>query len=314
MRRKVSVGKNTSIARWEPCFGGVPKAARWQKIDSPSRDGWNRILGALSADRSAAADVRCRTCRCGSMSGAAGCSSSSRRRIVFVIWKREARWLALTMIVSLFAYNLVSMASGVGRFPSIAFVVLVDASRGLLRPPSNAASERESLRPRLPVVGQRRSRDTGRVSWPSIPTTSSTRLFEVYRERPSWALVGWYGLGDAVRARPIGDGERGWQSECGSSAAIFLHTCARCLVCLHLKGVPYEIDPIIPFMGDERFSTLSPLRRIPVLIDDRVTLSDSSGDLPIPRGPLPETDAVPCRRCRSCPRALARRVRRYTHG
>jgi glutathione S-transferase len=48
------------------------------------------------------------------------------------------------------------------------------------------------------------------------------------------------------------------------------------LVCLHLKGVPYEIDPIIPFFGDERFSTLSPLRRIPVLIDDRVTLSDSS--------------------------------------
>ena len=48
------------------------------------------------------------------------------------------------------------------------------------------------------------------------------------------------------------------------------------LACLHVKGVPYEIDPIIPFMGDERFSELSPLRRIPVLIDDRVTLSDSS--------------------------------------
>src|SRR5215470_1793672 len=48
------------------------------------------------------------------------------------------------------------------------------------------------------------------------------------------------------------------------------------LVCLHAKGVAYEIDPIIPFHGNERFSTLSPLRRIPVLIDDRVTLSDSS--------------------------------------
>lgn len=44
--------------------------------------------------------------------------------VVFVIWKREARWLALTMIVSLFAYNVVAMVSGVGRFPSIAFVVL----------------------------------------------------------------------------------------------------------------------------------------------------------------------------------------------
>jgi len=48
------------------------------------------------------------------------------------------------------------------------------------------------------------------------------------------------------------------------------------LVCLNLKGVPYEIDPIIPFMGDDRFSTLSPLRRIPVFIDDQVTLANSS--------------------------------------
>jgi hypothetical protein len=44
--------------------------------------------------------------------------------VVFVIWKREARWLAVTMIVSIVAYNLVTMASGVGRFPSIAFVLL----------------------------------------------------------------------------------------------------------------------------------------------------------------------------------------------
>ncbi len=48
------------------------------------------------------------------------------------------------------------------------------------------------------------------------------------------------------------------------------------LVCLALKGVPYEIDPIVPFMGDDRFSQLSPIRRIPVLLDERVTLSDSS--------------------------------------
>ena len=43
--------------------------------------------------------------------------------LIFVIWKREARWLAFTMIVSLFAYNVISMVSGVGRFPSIALVV-----------------------------------------------------------------------------------------------------------------------------------------------------------------------------------------------
>jgi hypothetical protein len=43
--------------------------------------------------------------------------------IVFVPWKREARWLALTMVVSLFAYNVVAMLTGVGRFPSVAFLV-----------------------------------------------------------------------------------------------------------------------------------------------------------------------------------------------
>jgi glutathione S-transferase len=48
------------------------------------------------------------------------------------------------------------------------------------------------------------------------------------------------------------------------------------LVCLDLKGLPYAIDPIVPFLGDERFSKLSPVRRIPVLIDDQVTLADSS--------------------------------------
>ncbi len=48
------------------------------------------------------------------------------------------------------------------------------------------------------------------------------------------------------------------------------------LAVLHLKGVAYEIDPIVAFMGDERFSRISPVRRIPVLIDDRVTLCDSS--------------------------------------
>ena len=44
--------------------------------------------------------------------------------IVFVLWKREARWLAVTMVVSLFAYNVVAMVSGVGRFPSITFLAL----------------------------------------------------------------------------------------------------------------------------------------------------------------------------------------------
>ena len=48
------------------------------------------------------------------------------------------------------------------------------------------------------------------------------------------------------------------------------------LVCLELKGVAYEIDPINPFFGNDTFGKLSPLRRIPVLIDGSVTLSDST--------------------------------------
>jgi glutathione S-transferase len=43
-----------------------------------------------------------------------------------------------------------------------------------------------------------------------------------------------------------------------------------------LKGVVYRIDPIIPFQGNDEFSRLSPLRRVPVLIDDQVTLADST--------------------------------------
>lgn len=48
------------------------------------------------------------------------------------------------------------------------------------------------------------------------------------------------------------------------------------LACLALKGLDYEIDPITPFYGDDEFERLSPLRRIPVLIDGDLTLCDSS--------------------------------------
>jgi len=48
------------------------------------------------------------------------------------------------------------------------------------------------------------------------------------------------------------------------------------LVCLELKGIPYRIDPIAPFVGNEDFSRLSPLRRIPVLIDGELVLNDST--------------------------------------
>jgi glutathione S-transferase len=48
------------------------------------------------------------------------------------------------------------------------------------------------------------------------------------------------------------------------------------LACLNLKGLAYEIDPITPFFGDEAFEQMSPLRRIPVLVDGDLTLCDSS--------------------------------------
>ncbi len=48
------------------------------------------------------------------------------------------------------------------------------------------------------------------------------------------------------------------------------------LACLNLKGLAYQVDPITPFYGNDEFERLSPLRRIPVLIDGDFTASDSS--------------------------------------
>ena len=48
------------------------------------------------------------------------------------------------------------------------------------------------------------------------------------------------------------------------------------LVCLEIKGIAYEVDHIVPFFGNDAFSKLSPLRRIPVLVDGNLVLTDSS--------------------------------------
>ena len=48
------------------------------------------------------------------------------------------------------------------------------------------------------------------------------------------------------------------------------------LACMHLKGLSYEVDPITPFFGNDEFRRLSPLCRIPVLIDGDFHASDSS--------------------------------------
>jgi glutathione S-transferase len=48
------------------------------------------------------------------------------------------------------------------------------------------------------------------------------------------------------------------------------------LACMNLKGLEYEVDPITPFYGNDDFQRLSPLRRIPVLVDGDFHTSDSS--------------------------------------
>jgi glutathione S-transferase len=48
------------------------------------------------------------------------------------------------------------------------------------------------------------------------------------------------------------------------------------LACLNLKRIGYEVDPITPFYGNDEFARLSPLRRIPVLVEGDFSLSDSS--------------------------------------
>ena len=48
------------------------------------------------------------------------------------------------------------------------------------------------------------------------------------------------------------------------------------LVFLEHKKIAYTIDPIVPFFGNDEFTRISPVRRVPVLIDASVTLTDST--------------------------------------
>ncbi|MAW79530.1 MAG: glutathione S-transferase [Parvularcula sp.] len=48
------------------------------------------------------------------------------------------------------------------------------------------------------------------------------------------------------------------------------------LALLVMKGVDFEVDPITPFYGNDEFTRLSPLRRVPVFIDGDLVLNDSS--------------------------------------
>ena len=48
------------------------------------------------------------------------------------------------------------------------------------------------------------------------------------------------------------------------------------LACLNLKGLAFEVDPITPFFGNDEYERLSPLRRIPILVDGDLSVSDST--------------------------------------
>lgn len=48
------------------------------------------------------------------------------------------------------------------------------------------------------------------------------------------------------------------------------------LSCLYIKSLPYQIDPLIPFFGNKKFESFSPLRTVPILIDNGFTITDSS--------------------------------------
>lgn len=48
------------------------------------------------------------------------------------------------------------------------------------------------------------------------------------------------------------------------------------LAVLEFKGLSYTLDPVVPYMGNDAFAQVSPLRRIPVLVHGALTLCDSS--------------------------------------
>lgn len=48
------------------------------------------------------------------------------------------------------------------------------------------------------------------------------------------------------------------------------------LAVLEVKEIAYRVDPIVPFFGDDRFAAMSPLRRVPVLVDGDFVLPDST--------------------------------------
>ena len=84
------------------------------------------------------------------------------------------------------------------------------------------------------------------------------------------------------------------------------------LACLELKGLDYEVDPITPFFGNDEFSRLSPLRRIPVLIDGDIgAVRFHASSAHISTRPMPATPLLPEGSAGPRPRPLARGICRH---
>jgi glutathione S-transferase len=65
------------------------------------------------------------------------------------------------------------------------------------------------------------------------------------------------------------------------------------LVVLAHKGLEYEIDPVVPFFGNDAFTELSPARKIPVLLDGAICLADSTIILEYLNEMYPDPDILP---------------------
>ena len=65
------------------------------------------------------------------------------------------------------------------------------------------------------------------------------------------------------------------------------------LTICEIKQLPYQLDSIVPFFGNEEFARLSPLRRIPVMIDGDVVLTDSTVICEYLEDRWPQTPVLP---------------------
>lgn len=80
------------------------------------------------------------------------------------------------------------------------------------------------------------------------------------------------------------------------------------LAVLEHKVLPYQVDPIVPFSGNDAFARLSPARRVPVLIDGDTVIAGSSVVVEYLEKKWPTPSVLPSG---PAERAHARRLEQY---